>query len=257
MTLAVGGAGPLAVDDGGAGEPALLFVHSLGGRASFFDGALAHLRPRHRAVAYDQCGHGASAAPSGGEPPLSAWVADLLAVADALRLARFVLVGHSFGATVALAAAARAPARVRGLVLVDAGGSFAAAPAGALAEFLAGLRGEAAQEVARETFEANLDRAQPATRAAVLASLAATPPAVVAAGYATLLGADPATLLAAYPGPLLLVVDGANDSPFSLHAQQPALPRRVVEGTSHWIPLDRPAAFHAILDDFLAALPAA
>ena len=103
-----GRAGPIAVDDGGTGEPACLLVHSLGGRFVVLD---SRRSPRsavnHRAVALDLRGHGASASAAFAESGLEDFVDDVLQVADSLGLSRFVLVGHSFGATVALAAAAR------------------------------------------------------------------------------------------------------------------------------------------------------
>ncbi len=53
-----GSTGPIAVDDGGSGEPACLLVHSLGGRLAFWDSTLAELRKQHRAIALDLRGHG-------------------------------------------------------------------------------------------------------------------------------------------------------------------------------------------------------
>lgn len=67
-------------------------------------------------LAPDLPGHGRSA----GEPPASVEAAAdfVLALMDAAGVARAALVGHSFGALIALEAAARAPARVSHLVLV-------------------------------------------------------------------------------------------------------------------------------------------
>jgi pimeloyl-ACP methyl ester carboxylesterase len=73
-----------------------------------------------RLVAPDLRGRGGSAAlpaPFG----LAAHVADVAAVLEHLRCPPVVLVGHSWGAVVALAVAHRHPAMVRGLVLVDGG----------------------------------------------------------------------------------------------------------------------------------------
>lgn len=228
----------------------MLLVHGLGMSAAAWAGTLAHLRPARRAVAFDLRGHGRSA--RGRAYAIEDFAADLLAVADALGLDRFVLVGHSFGASVAMAAAAAAPSRVAGLLLVDAAGAFEGAPPGALEQFLGTLRSPDGPDLLRETFEANLARAAPATRAAVLAGVAATPHEVMVGAYEALLGWQPARALARYPGPVRLVVDEQNDSPFSLHGQQPRRPRVAVAGASHWLCLDQPAAFLAALDGFLA-----
>ncbi len=124
MIEVTGRAGPIAVDDGGTGEPACLLVHSLGGRTEFWTEMLGELRKTHRAIALDLRGHGASAAATFANSGLDDFVDDVLQVADSLGLARFVLVGHSFGATVALAVATRAPGRVLALALVDPAGAF-------------------------------------------------------------------------------------------------------------------------------------
>jgi pimeloyl-ACP methyl ester carboxylesterase len=71
-------------------------------------------------VTYDARGHGHSAKPSSryGFGPV---VADAIAVLRATRLRRPVVVGHSWGASVALDLAARHPRSVAGAVLVDGG----------------------------------------------------------------------------------------------------------------------------------------
>jgi pimeloyl-ACP methyl ester carboxylesterase len=70
-------------------------------------------------VLYDLRGHGKSERPARGYG-LEDMVADLGAVLDALSVREPVyLVGNSFGGLLGLALAAHAPARVRGLVLVD------------------------------------------------------------------------------------------------------------------------------------------
>jgi esterase len=68
-------------------------------------------------IRVDLRGHGDS--PTRGRVSLELWCADLLALLDAEGRARAVLVGHSLGAQVALACAARAPGRVAALALID------------------------------------------------------------------------------------------------------------------------------------------
>ena len=74
------------------------------------------LGQHHTVVRYDERGCGLSdRAP--GDLSLETWVADLEAVVDAAGLDRFALLGVSQGAAIAVAYAARHPARVSGLVL--------------------------------------------------------------------------------------------------------------------------------------------
>ena len=252
MTQVAGQDVLLEVDDGGEGAPAVLFVHSLAGRIGFWKQVLHHVRRRHRAVAYDQRGHGASESTPEAHWTLGDFARDALAVADARGLERFVLVGHSFGATVAMAAAAMAPARVLKQVLLDPGGSFTDVAPASLDEFAASVEGEGGAEMVRDAYVANLGRARLATKAAVISSLAGTPRPVVAAGYRALFTADPSALLERYGGPVTLITDEENTSPYSLRAQHPELAAFAMPEVSHWLQLDDPDGFCAILDAVLA-----
>ncbi len=248
-----GKAGPIAVDDGGTGDPACLLVHSLGGRRSFWASTLAALREHHRAIALDLRGHGASAPAAFAESGLEDFADDVLRVADALGLTRFVLIGHSFGATVALAVAARVPGRVVALVLVDPAGAFDQVPVSTLEAFIDTVLQDDSGAFVRAAYEANLERATPATRDMVLDSLAATNRDTLGAAYTALFATDTRALLLRYPGPVRLIVDAANDSPMSLHAQVPDLDIVLVEGASHWLMLDRPDDFALALKEFVHA----
>jgi 3-oxoadipate enol-lactonase len=177
----------------------------------------------------------------------------VLSVADSLGLARFVHIGHSFGATVALAVAARAPGRVLALVLVDPAGAFDQVGVTTLEAFIEEVLHDESGGFVRAAYEANLERATPETRATVLAGLAATDRATLAGAYTALFATDPRALLLRYPGPVRLIVDAANDSPMSLHAQVSDLDIVPVEGASHWLMLDQPAAFALPLKEFVNA----
>jgi pimeloyl-ACP methyl ester carboxylesterase len=84
---------------------------------SFLD--LAPLLAPHRVVAHDLRGRGRSRR---DEPfGVAQHAADLLALCDALELDRPLVVGHSLGAYVAVEAAAAAPGRFAGVVLLDGG----------------------------------------------------------------------------------------------------------------------------------------
>jgi pimeloyl-ACP methyl ester carboxylesterase len=116
----------LAVHEWGEeGAPALLFWHALGDHTGLQMAEAAPIlagRFGLRVTALDAPGFGASPPIEDPERLALRSVAPLaLAAADALGLDRPVLVGSSWGAAVALAAAALAPERLRGLVLIDSG----------------------------------------------------------------------------------------------------------------------------------------
>jgi len=107
-----------ARDWGGDGQP-LVLLHGLASNARIWDGVAPRLVGAGlRVVALDLRGHGASDQPGSGYDFASVG-RDLAAALDGLGLERPVLVGHSWGANVALQFAADRPGAVAGLVLVD------------------------------------------------------------------------------------------------------------------------------------------
>ena len=100
--------------------PGLLLHHGLASSQRIWDLMLPRLTRRFRVVTYDARGHGLSAKPSSGYG-FDSIVADARAVIRAVPLRRPIVVGHSWGATVALELAARRPRVVAGAVLVDGG----------------------------------------------------------------------------------------------------------------------------------------
>ncbi|MFF5468644.1 alpha/beta fold hydrolase [Streptomyces achromogenes] len=109
----------LVCRDGGGPGPAVMLLHGLAGHAGEWDALAERLSGRHRVVAVDQRGHGASEQRP-GDVSRTAFVADVVAVAARLGLDRPVLVGQSLGGHTALLTAAAHPALVRALVLVEA-----------------------------------------------------------------------------------------------------------------------------------------
>jgi pimeloyl-ACP methyl ester carboxylesterase len=100
--------------------PALLLHHGLASSQHIWDGMLPHLTRQFRVVTYDARGHGVSGKPTSGYG-FDHVVADALAVMRDRGLRRPVLVGHSWGAMVAMELAARHPRAIAGAVLVDGG----------------------------------------------------------------------------------------------------------------------------------------
>jgi len=105
-------------DWGGTGRPILL-LHGLASSAQIWDFVAPALRGRGHALAIDQRGHGATGKPDDGYA-YATIVADLAGVVQALGLAPPIVVGHSWGASVALSYAAQTPA-CPGAVLIDGG----------------------------------------------------------------------------------------------------------------------------------------
>ncbi|HEX8256615.1 MAG TPA: alpha/beta hydrolase [Allosphingosinicella sp.] len=101
-------------------EP-LIFLHGFPESHRTWRHQLANLAADYRVVAPDQRGFGGSDKPDGVEAyKTDRIVEDLIALADALGIGGFTLVGHDWGGAAAWLAALRHPDRVKRLVIVNA-----------------------------------------------------------------------------------------------------------------------------------------
>jgi pimeloyl-ACP methyl ester carboxylesterase len=101
------------------GQPMVL-IHGLASTMRIWDLAAPLLARKFCVTAYDQRGHALSDKPPEGYD-LPGMLADLRGLIEALGLERPVLVGHSWGAYLALAYAATYPDECSGVALVDGG----------------------------------------------------------------------------------------------------------------------------------------
>ncbi|ADY26830.1 alpha/beta hydrolase fold protein [Deinococcus proteolyticus MRP] len=112
--------GPAHVVEGGRADgPALVLIHGSDGVAHDWPTSPLWplLAPHYRLIAPDRLGHGYT--PAGEEITVAAGARQLAELLDALGVERATLLGHSYGAPVALALAEQRPERVGGLVLVS------------------------------------------------------------------------------------------------------------------------------------------
>jgi len=239
----------LAVDDGGSGGLPVVFVHSLAGNSTHWSKQLEHLRRTRRAVALDLRGHGRSERPGNGDYTIAGMAGDLAAVADTLDLDKFVLVGHSMGGGVALAYAGAHPDRVAGLVLVDPIGDGKQIPPAEAKAYLAGF--ESNYDSTSQGYWTSIAGPDSVIRKRLLADLKATPREAVVQVLRDVMQFDPHPALARYSGPKLSIVTPHNNMPSSLHRLGKGFPHRMVEGTGHWIQLDKPEEVNRLLDEFI------
>ena len=228
----------------------MVFVHSLAGNAQQWAGQFEHLRPSRRAVGLDLRGHGRSEPPRNGDYSIAGMSGDIAAVADGLRLDRFVLVGHSLGGAVALTYAGAHPDRVAALLLVDPIGDGKQISEADTKSLFAGLVSN--YEATIRQYWIGIAGPDSAVRERLLADLQATSPKTVVPAFRAAMQFDPDPSLARYRGPMLSIVTPYNDQPLSLHRLGKGFPHRVVQGTGHWIQLDKPKDLNRLLDEFLS-----
>jgi pimeloyl-ACP methyl ester carboxylesterase len=118
-----GPAGELVVWDHAGSGPDALLLHGIGHAGRQWDFFARAVDGRLRLIAPDARSHGDSVKPAAGNAPED-FVADIVAILDALGLARVVLVGHSMGGTHAIAFTLAHPDRVSRLVVIDTGPSL-------------------------------------------------------------------------------------------------------------------------------------
>lgn len=229
----------------------MLFLHSLAGNAAQWGAQVQHLMPERMGLAVDLPGHGISDPAEAGDYAPAAVAAEIWSIIDALELSPLVIAGHSYGAAVAIALAAERPGDVAGILLVDPGTDLRLEPPEEIEAFLDALAAESYQETITSHYETALQGSSKTTRDSVLTALAETPREVVVGALSSLPSFDPATPLRGFRGPALSVIAEQHDGPAALHRLVPSLPVRTVSGVSHWLHMDDPETFNAILDEFL------
>ena len=245
------------IDDGGPTNEQgvetlpVLFVHSLAGNTQQWSAQLEHLRKTRRAIAIDLRGHSRSRSPEDGDYTIDALAQDIHAAVVQLGIERFILVGHSMGGSVALAYAGAYPQHVAGLLLVDPSGDSTQMAAEEVEQYLGALQSEAYANVIEGYWQQLLTSATSAVQQQVMDDLRNTSPETIVGALKGLFAYNPLPALARYPGPKLSIITPANDVPFSLHALLPDLPVQRITDTGHWLHMDKPDAFNAILDDFV------
>jgi pimeloyl-ACP methyl ester carboxylesterase len=99
--------------------PDLVMVHGITGNLAVWHLQIVPVLAEHfRVLTYDLRGHGYSDTPATGYTP-DDMAGDLLALLDALEVQRPVVVGHSYGADIALYFAALHPERVREVIAIE------------------------------------------------------------------------------------------------------------------------------------------
>ena len=248
----------------GRGSRTLVFLHGIGGDHRAFAGQLEHFAAGARAIAWDMPGYGAS-------PPLErmtfAGLAQaLLVLLDARGVERAVVVGHSMGGMVAQELVASFPDRVAALVLYATTPAFGAAGGVWQRQFLVSrLRpldeGKTPADLAPGLVAGIVgDEPDPKGVAQAVECMSAIKSDAYRAALHCLVTFNRRDSLGGIRCPTLGLA-GERDrvvSPAIVEHMAEAIPGatyRVIPGAGHLANLERPTAFDAALQEFLAGLP--
>lgn len=120
------GAGGMRVhwrDEGCRDCPAIIFLHGSNASLHTWTPMVDALGGEYRIISYDQPGHGLTGPHPRDDYSANGMFEALNAVANAARLDHFYLAGNSMGGWIAWRYALAHPARVDGLILIDAAGA--------------------------------------------------------------------------------------------------------------------------------------
>lgn len=251
----------LNVRQWGTGVP-LLLIHGLGGCTGLWCHQLRAFAERYHVIAIDVRGFGRSDKPAAADAySIDLVVDDILTVLDTLSIERVHYLGSSMGGFFGLAAALRAPERLRSLVLCHTGCRFGI-PAAIVRARAAALAEQSMDDYARLVVSQAL--AQPADPFVLewLAEIIAANDRHAYACFLTgvLAGFDLSTRVAQISLPAL-VLGGEQDQvipmAFSeeLHRLLPASQLRMLAGVGHIGYAEDPVRFNAAVLGFLNELP--
>jgi 3-oxoadipate enol-lactonase len=257
--------GRFAFEEAGPADATpLVFLHGIGGAARAWRPQLAAFGDRFRALAWDMPGYG-------GSPPLAAVGIKTLAVAlkdflTAVDARAPILVGHSIGGMIVQQLIADQPQIASAVVLAQTSPAFGKADGDWQQAFLSARvgpldRGETMASLA-PTLVRDLvgDDPDPAGMTLARDCMARVPEATYRAMMQALLGFDLRSALGSISVPTL-VLSGTKDgnAPAPMMAKMatfiPAARYVELDGVGHLAGLERPGAFNAAIEDFLATLP--
>jgi 3-oxoadipate enol-lactonase len=244
-------------------QPALVFLHGIGGAARAWRGQLEAFAHRYHAIAWDMPGYGGSA-------PLAA--TSIATLADTLEeflqqigAAKPVIVGHSIGGMIVQQWLAKYPRVAAAVVLAQTSPAFGKADGDWQKSFLDARlgpldRGETLASLAPTLVKELVGDDPDANGVAVARDcMANIPEASYRANMLALMGFDQRNALKDIKIPAL-VLSGSKDK----NAPAPMMKKMAsyipsakyveLEGAGHLVNLERPQAFNAALDQFLKTI---
>lgn len=250
-------------DVAGAGDrkPVIVFINSLGTDARIWDLVLPKMTDDYTVITYDKRGHGLSDL---GEPPyrIEDHAADLAGLIDHLGYTKVIICGLSVGGLIAQALYATRPDLVRALILSNTAHKIGTADLWneRIAKVEAEGLGAMMDGIMARWFTATYRVPENAAYRGYCNMLLRQPVAGYAGTCAAIRDADFTEVAKNIAVPTLCIAgaeDGSTppDLVRSLSDLVPGSRYHVIENAAHIPCVEAPAAFAAVLRDFLAQLP--
>jgi pimeloyl-ACP methyl ester carboxylesterase len=245
----------LAYEEVGAGDPPFVLVHGWTCNHTHFAPQVEYFRQRHRVVAVDLRGHGASDAPP-QRYTVPAFADDVAWLCAQVGVREPVLVGHSMGGAVVLEVAARYPDLARAIVMLDAapisGPSAADSALVDLAASLGGPDGAAARAALIEHAVSGLGR-DASIQARIRTDMSAVPDHVARSCIEGMGEWDgwAAACACRVPAVHIAAAEPINDAA-ALRALSPSIRTGQTVGAGHFNHLEVPEQVNAMIERFLA-----
>jgi pimeloyl-ACP methyl ester carboxylesterase len=244
----------------GEGPVAIVLIHGWACDANYWNQQLEALKAHYTVVALNLAGHGGSAS-NRSDWTIANYAADVAAVAKQIPNTQLVLVGHSMGATVALAAAPLIGDRVIGIVAVDALRSVGLPPLPdaeiqkQLAPFRADFVGATRKLVTESLFPRGANRTLVQK---VAYDMSLESPGVAIPSMQALLSVDLVPLVAAIHVPVFAINSDLSPTDAArIRKSLPGFTLDVIDHTGGFPMLESPARFNALLLKDLGAITAA
>ena len=240
----------------GQGSKTIVFVHCWSGNLGFWREQVPAFAKQARLVLVDLPGHGQSDKPQ--RPyTMDFFAGAVLAVMRDARVDKATLVGHSMGAAVICRVYQQAPGKVAALVSVDGLLRRPQTPPEQTANFVASFRTPAYREHTRQFFGAMFPvPGTEALRDQVLSEMVATPQHVMLGAMEAMFSPDqPDWALRKVNVPVCVINANSpmweGDYESYVRSLSSQTDYRIMPGAGHWLMLEKPAEFNAILTDML------
>lgn len=261
VTVTSGTARLSARVDGEEGRPWLVVSNSLASDLTMWDDQIPTLTRTHRVVRYDTRGHGRSSAPE-GPYDFPMLVADFVAVMDHFGIRSADIMGLSLGGMTCLGVGLAHPDRVERLVCADARADapppFVASWDQRIAAVAQGGMAAVLDGTLERWFTGKTRQERPDVVERARAMILATSTTGYIGCAEALKGLDYLKDLGRMRAATLYVVGGEDmgappDAMRAMAAATPGAEFALIEGAAHVANMEDPAAFDAIVADFLVA----